>query len=425
MREGMQMSDIVIKQPVLLIKSQRARLTADINFPEGNRELWFECGADHADKFSVETCDGFLAAILILAMRKGDNVIVEGPLSSHLYNNIKLSYMELLRNLIPGTRKISVKAENLTRRNWGGTGVFTGFSAGVDSFCTLADYSASNVTSEFQVSQLLFNNVGSHGQSEQDLKIFHDRFDRLKPHAQEMDLPFFSVNSNMDDIINMDFQLTHTLRNTAVALLFQKSCGKFLYSSAVHYRNSYVRPTYDMGYGDAIGVPLLSTETTECISSGGQHTRVEKTEIISNMELTYRTLDVCVDPAHARKINCSKCWKCLRTEFTLEIIGVLDRYKDAFDLAVYNKYRWMYICYVLGSDEALLNEIKDEITKKNYEVPRSAKIVAKLVPNRIIDIILQEWELADTDNPLKIGWGAAKEIIYRLIRKLNKVYQRI
>ena len=262
------MNAIIIRKPVLLVDDQCARLAADIDFPEGTKTLWFECNAAHADKFSSETCDGFLIAMLAIAMRRGQNILVGGPLSSRLYYNVKFYYLELLRNLIPDTQKISIEAEQLTNRNWGGTGVFTGFSAGVDSFCTIADHSAPNVPSEYQVNQLLFNNVGSHGQSEHDLKIFHDRLARLELHAQAMNLPLFSVNSNLDNVIDMDFQLTHTLRNTAVALLFQNSCGKFLYSSAVHYRYSYVKPTYDMGYGDAISVHLLSTETTECISSG-------------------------------------------------------------------------------------------------------------------------------------------------------------
>jgi hypothetical protein len=239
-----------------------------------------------------------------------------------------------------------------------------------------------------------------------------------------MKLPFFSMNSNLDQIINMDFELTHTLRNIAVALLLQKSCGKFLYSSSVHYRDTFVKPTYHMGFADAIGVPLLSTETTECISSGGQHTRVEKTRIISSMELTYKALDVCVDPAHARKVNCSKCWKCLRTQLTLEVLGALDRYKDAFDFRVYNKFRWLYICNILGSKEPLPREIQQEIIKRNYEVPFSARLVASLVPHKIISLVLKEW-IEDADNLLDLGWRVKRAITEKLIRKLDKIYQQI
>jgi hypothetical protein len=421
-----QMNAIIIRQPVLSIHDQRARLAADIDFSGEKKRLWFECDAAYADKFSVETCDGFLVAILVAAMREGKDIIVEGPLSSRLYYNMKLYYLELLQNLIPGTQKISIEARNLTKRNWGGTGVFAGFSAGVDSFCTIADHSPLNVPPEYQVSQLLFNNVGSHGQSEHDLRVFQDRFDRLKPYAQEMNLPFMSVNSNLDGIIDMDFELTHTLRNIAVALLFQKSCAKFLYSSSVHYRDAHVRLTYHMGYADAIGVPLLSTETTECISSGSQHTRVEKTKIISSMELTRRALDVCIDPDHARKANCSKCWKCLRTEFTLEILGTLDRYKEAFDLAVYNKFRWIYMCYVLGGEDPLMREIRAEIIKRNYKIPLSARIVAALIPHKVVSLILEEWILgADSLNFLKISWRVERTIIEKMIRKLDKAYQQI
>jgi hypothetical protein len=192
----------------------------------------------------------------------------------------------------------------------------------------------------------------------------------------------------------------------------------------VHYRDSYIKPTSHIEFGDAIGVPLLSTETTECISSGSQHTRVEKIKIISAVELTYKALDVCVDPAHAQKINCSKCWKCLRTQLTLEVLGTLDRYKEAFDLSVYNKFRWIYICNALGSEEPLIKEVREEIIARNYEVPLSAQIVARFVPNKVIDLILQEWSLADTDNLFKLGWRVTRAITERLIRKLDKLYNQ-
>jgi hypothetical protein len=408
------------------MRNQCARLAADIDFSGERKTLWFECDAAHADKFSVETCDGFLLSILAAAMREGKDIIVEGPLSNRLYYNVKLYYLELLHNLIPDTKKISIEARNLIKRNWGGTGVYAGFSAGVDSFCTIADHSAPNVSPEYQISQLLFNNVGSHGQSDHDLKIFQDRFARQKLHAQAMNLPLFSVNSNLDEVTNIDFQLTHTLRNTAVALLFQKSCGKFLYSSAVHYRDSFVKPTSHIEFGDAIGVPLLSTETTECISSGSQHTRVEKIKIISSVELTHKALDVCVDPAHASKVNCSKCWKCLRTELTLEVLGTLDHYKGAFDLDVYNKFRWLYLCHVLGSKEPLIREIREEMANRNFEIPVSVRMAAQLVPHKIIDMLLLQWQIAGSDNVLKIGWGVAREIAKGLMRRLDlgRIYGR-
>lgn len=420
------MNAIIINQPVLSIHGQTARLSADIDFSGEKRTLWFECDAAHADKFSVETCDGFLVSLLAAAMREGKDIIVKGPLSSRLYYNVKLYYLEVLRNLLPDSRKISVDARNLIRRDWGGTGVFAGFSAGVDSFCTIADHSAPNVAPEYRVSQLLFNNVGSHGQNGHDLEIFRDRLNRLEARARAMNLPLFSVNSNLDSVAKIDFQLTHTLRNTAVALLFQKSCGKFLYSSAVHYRDSFVKPTSHIEFGDAIGVPLLSTETTECISSGSQHTRVEKIKIISSVELTHEALDVCVDPAHARKVNCSKCWKCLRTELTLEALGVLGRYKDAFDLDVYRKFRWLYLCYVLGSKEPLTKEVRDEMANRNFEIPSSARMAAKIIPHKIVDMALLQWQLADSDNVLKIGWGVARTIMNAVMRKLDlgKIYTR-
>lgn len=282
--------------------------------------------------------------------------------------------------------------------------MFTGFSGGVDSFATIADHSDYRVPPEYKVNHLLFNNVGAHGQGKEGLKLFWTRYARQQSIAQRLKLPFIAVNSNLDSVMNTDFQLTHTLRNVAVALLFQKACAKFLYSSAVHYRDSYVKETHDMGYADAIGIPLLSTETTECISSGSQYSRFEKTEIISSAEETYKALDVCNGPQlGTHDINCSKCSKCLRTELSLEVIGSLAKYDAVFDLYTYRKFRWLHICHVMGSHSVLLKEIKDGIKRHNFRVPRSARLVAAIVPNKLIYLILDVWGWSGTDNPVKIG----------------------
>ena len=237
-----------------------------------------------------------------------------------------------------------------------------------------------------RATNLLFNNVGSHGQSEHDRKIFRDRFARLETVARDcFALPLIAVDSNLDEFIGMDFQRTHTIRNLAVALLFQKLAAKYFYSSTVHFRDCRVRPTYDIGYADAIGVPLLSTESMACMSNGSQHTRFGKTEVVATEPTSFAALDVCVMPPVGAGTNCSKCWKCLRTELTLEVIGALSNYGTAFDLAIYRKLRWIYICEVLRSKEPLLREIRAGMRSYDYKVPLSARVAAAILPDVVFE----------------------------------------
>jgi hypothetical protein len=270
--------------------------------------------------------------------------------------------------------------------------VYTGFSAGVDSYCTFLTHSEGAVPPEFRISRFFYNNIGSHGQHRDDRTIFRERLHRIAQLGSQMGIPVVPVDSNLNSVFRMDFQLTHTIRNVAVALLFQKSCAKYLYSSAVHYRNARVRPTYDMGYADAVGVPLLSTETTDCISAGGQFTRFRKTEIISSCEHTFRSLDVCIAPRRATKINCSKCWKCLRTQLSLEVIGALRRYDEVFEHEVYLKFRRLYIAMALHSRDPLVMEIREAMVARGFPVPLWSRLVSLLVPSPLIAIIIKAFE---------------------------------
>ncbi|MEB0136930.1 hypothetical protein QN362_16460 [Actimicrobium sp. CCC2.4] len=376
---------LIIHPPVMSIGDGLTRISSNIEFPLGKEQLWYEVKSEYAHWISNETSDAFLVAILIYAMKNKFDVHVNGSISSKLFYNVNFYLMEIIRNLIPECSQVDISVDRLIRTNWGGVEVFTGFSAGVDSFCTVNEHLESNIPVEYRVTTLLLNNVGSHGQSIRDQDVFKERFARLEHVATKLDLPMFWINSNLDLVLKMDFQLTHTIRNVSVALLLQKGCSKYLYSSAVHYTDGSVRGTHDMGYADAVTLNLFSTETTECISSGGQYTRFRKTEIIADCLIAQKSLDVCVAPQNAAKINCSTCWKCLRTQLSLEIVGKLAEYSDVFEIDKYRSMRFIFICNVLTSSASLSIEIKLAMKKHGFAVPVRAKIVAFLLSNKMIE----------------------------------------
>ena len=379
---------MTIHAPTISERGQITRLSADVTFPDGTQTLWFECDKAHANGFTPEASDAFVVAALIVAMRRGLDIAVEGSMSSRLHYHLTTAYMELLSSLLPDTRVVDIEAKRLHRTIWRGSGAITGFSGGIDSFCTVLEHRAGQVQQEYEITHLLFNNVGSHGQSDHDDRVFADRFVRLESVARDrFALPLIAVDSNLDDFIGMDFQLTHTLRNVAVALLFHNFAAKYLYSSTVHFCDCSARPTYDIGYADAIGVPLLSTESMECISSGSRHTRFAKTKLVAANPASFATLDVCVMPPVGGRTNCSTCWKCLRTELTLEVIGALPNYATAFDLDAYRRLRWIYLCEVLRSRQPLLQEIRAGMQSHGYKVPASARVAAAILPGNVFDVL--------------------------------------
>jgi len=367
--------------PVLIIKPPHVegngpyRISTRLQFPDTEEVLWFEVPLR-----PVQAADSFLLVMLPRAMREGFDIVVEGELSSQLYYNVTQYYLAFLRTLDTTLKPISISANRLTTRVHAGKGVFTGFSAGVDSFATILTH-MHDVPEEYRVTHLLFNNVGSHGQSRNDQKVFEERLARLR--TRTMGLPLLPVASNLDEVMRSKFERTHTIRNCATALLFQDVCAKFLYSSAVHYRDAVIGETEYMGYADAVGVALLSTETTQCISAGGQYTRFEKTALIAHEPDTFEALDVCVQPKPG-VLNCSSCWKCLRTELTLEMVGALDNYGRAFDMREYRKVRSLFIATVLKKSSPLNQEIAEQIEARGFKVPFASRVLS-YAPERLLN----------------------------------------
>jgi hypothetical protein len=232
-------------------------------------------------------------------MASGQDLDVKGPVSSKLFYNLTHYLMPVLKNFIPSCKMIEIKPTALTRASGPcAQGVMAGFSGGIDSFCNYYDHSGDRVPEEYRITHFLFNNVGSHGQMspESDRVVFNKRFSVLQDFAKLENKPFVAVDSNLDEVIGMKFQLTHTIRNATVALLLQSACSKFLYASAYAFRETDVRPSDAMGHLDPIILPLLGTERLECIASGGQYTRVDKTIRVARVDASTQFLDVCVNP---------------------------------------------------------------------------------------------------------------------------------
>ena len=248
----------------------------------------------------TDSCDAALLALLIPAMASGEAIDVAGAVSERLYHNLAGPYQRLLQHVIPSLRRVRLRCANIRSADRRAPGVATGFSAGVDSYCVLADYYYSPVPAGLKLTHLLFNNVGSHGQGGEH--VFNTRFAALEPQVERIGLPFVRINSNLDAFYprQLAFQQTHTPRNVSVALLLQQGIGRFMYASAYSYRDVFIGPTCSMAYSDTAAVPLLSTEVLDACSVGSEYTRVEKTLRVADIPQSWQTLDICVTPDKAR-----------------------------------------------------------------------------------------------------------------------------
>ena len=377
-------SEIIINPPVISTRNGRARIAAEIHIGGDSKSLWFEIEDIYKDYLAADTLDAFVAASLVPAILRGESIRLKGPMSGKLFYNLSYSLIPILCDYLEKPRLTRIIPDAFTGAVSGGAGVAAGFSGGIDSFCNYYDHAQGRVPDEFSLTHFIFNNVGSHGQKglEADRVLFFQRFFRLQECARKMDKPAVAVDSNLDEFLGHDFEPTHTLRNTAVALLMQKEFGKFMYSSGYPLSDTRLTPTRNMSYMDPVILPLLSTERLECIPSGGRHSRVEKTRRVAEIPESRLYLDVCVCPQNAPAgiANCGICWKCIRTATTFKIFGVLKEYGRAFDLKSLAIFENLYLIEVMGGKSIYSKEIKRLIAEKNFPVPFTVRFIGALLP---------------------------------------------
>jgi len=390
---------MIINKPELTHRNGYIQYCVQVRFLGERKALWYRLSEEYADLVS-DRSDAPLVALLIPAMLRGEDIHLEGTISEKLFYNLSGPFQKVLKLIIPSLHFITIIPSEVQPALSRGEGVATGFSAGIDSFCVLADHHYADVPKGFKITHLFFNNVGSHGPGENgNRRLFQKRYARIRPTTEKIGLPFIAIDTNMDSFYQgLDFQLTHTLRNASVALLLQRGIKRFLYASAYHYPNVFIGPSYEMAYSDTITLPLLSTETLDLISAGSEYTRVEKTLKVAKIADSYQTLDVCTEEDARTKINCSTCFKCKRTMLTLEIVGELDQYRDVFDLDTYWRIRELYIAEVLCSKDPLLREIASFIKISGFKVPLSSRLYAYtrlfLIAKRIKRVIRMPYKMA-------------------------------
>jgi hypothetical protein len=368
---------MIIGQPELLQADGQAIYQVKVGRSGASDILWYSVDEEFSDLMS-DTADAALVALLIPAMTTGQDIEVSGRISARLLYNASRPYQTILQHVIPSLRRVRIHAEKVYHAGERAPGVATGFSGGIDSFCAIADHHKSDVPPGFRLTHFLYNNVGSHGKGGETL--FMKRYNRLRSTADRIGLPLVRVNSNLGEFYReYSFEQTHTPRNLSVALVLGKGIGRFMYASAYQYADVFVGASDSMAYTDTLTLPLLSTELVDAASVGSEYSRVEKTLRASTVPESYDALDVCVTASHAGPgMNCSRCWKCLRTMLTLDIAGKLDFYSSCFDLDVYEKHKANFMAETLISQKPLAREIVEFAKARGYSFPADVRLYASM-----------------------------------------------
>ena len=374
------------------IKSDNTvRLSVSIDSEKlGCKELWFSTSEKFAHGLCETRLDGFLVGVIFPAMQYGENIHVEGCVSAKLLFNLNHYVVPILMAFFSSCKRIEITATETNSEQFDCSGVGTGFSGGVDSFCTVFDHYELVQDPNYKINSFLFLNVGSNGRgrTEEELlfagKKFYRRYDYLRKFPNELGLDFIPLDSNLHSFHPWGHQLTHSLTSVSGALVMQNIYRKYFYaSSGLSYLELFKFYEFllnrDTALIDPILLPLLSTESIDFISDGAQYSRVEKILRVVDYEPVRRYLNVCVHYGESYE-NCSVCSKCCRTLMTLNLIGKLDEFAHLFDIRKYKKKAELeYVC------QQVVRQNKDPFAKA---VVKLAKEKGIKLPSPVISYFL-------------------------------------
>jgi len=322
--------------------------------------MWYELPAAHADWFSTDRADGFVVGFILQAMRLRQDIVTIAPMSAKLWHNLTQFFIPTIAKAFPELHAIHLKPTSLIETTTAATGVAAGFSGGIDSFAAILDHFVNEPWPNYRISHFLFHNVGSHGETDPHMArtLFHRRYDRLREYPDAVGVPFVPVDTNIHELAPMEFVKAHITLNASVPLVLQNHFRRYFYASDHKNEDCGVNLTDAIGRFGPFTFHQFSTETLDCVATGSQLSRVEKTRRVAGYGLSQRFLNVCVDPS-AEGRNCSACVKCCRTLLTLELLGAAERYAEVFDLRRFARVRQRYIedCVVRASPGEFEHEI--------------------------------------------------------------------
>lgn len=369
-----------IAKPVLVDRGDFVALVANVTHHGRTHPVWFAVPREWAHHLDPECLDPFVIGALPTALRTGDSIYAAGRVSARLLFALNTSVPALLAQTGSDFRRIQVRvamAVDYPSPPPYSRAVATGFAGGIDAFAVLHDHLGSAVPPAHRLTHLVCSNVGAFGPAGRE--AFGRRLAAVHAAAQELHLPLIAVDSNLDEFNGLDsFAHDQQFRNVAAAIILQPLVGTYLYASAFRYEHCFVRgPDAALSAWEPVLIPHLSSERLRLLSVGCQYSRVEKIERLASLPASHRHLRVCSrEVAH----NCSRCRKCVRTLLTLELLGRLESFAPAFDLAAYRSVRSHAIVEMLASNDPLWIELRELARARGRQFPATLRLAAALTP---------------------------------------------
>lgn len=281
----------------------------------GEDEIYFKINKKYSD-FILADASPFAAALVIPAMKIGENLIIDGSLSEGLYKNMQ-QIMRILLSWNVGFKPIKIIAKKIVKDTQSPHAIGSFFSGGVDSFYT---YLKNKKTKDGKLTHLILAN--GYDIALPNKSLWKKTRKHVMKIAQTEGIQVIEVESNIQPLLEpiVEWEFTFGGCLGAIALLLRNKFKRVFIASSFAYNQQFP------GGSTADTDKLWGTDKLTIVHDGAEATRVEKVKIIARSKLVLDNLRVCYLNLKDT-YNCGRCDKCLRTMISLQIAGKLSKAK--------------------------------------------------------------------------------------------------
>ena len=293
-------------------KNNTCVLSADIVLKRGKKHvIYFEVEKKYKDFIAKDTSP-FLSTALPIAMKKRENLAIDGSVSKQVLDNTP-EIMRILKGWNVGFHPVSIKPNKVTLDVEKSKNSACFFSGGVDSFYTYRK-------NKTNIQYLIF--VHGFDINANNYSLYKKIEKNIKNIAKKDTIELVKVRTNIRDIFEQyfDWNMAHIFALASVSLFLRNgfkeiymSCGQ----SDINEEHHFMSPELDI---------LWSTENMTIRHYGCDADKIIKLKYLSGEPLAMENLRVCW-LNKGKEYNCSECEKCFRNMLALYVSDSLYRCK--------------------------------------------------------------------------------------------------
>lgn len=359
---------IHIGKPYIRQEADRTYLCALLRHNGQEAEAWFSVELEYAASLTWERADAFVIGFLTTAMRDGEDIFCEAPLTKRLYYQLTTYLIPTMAANMTVYHTIGIHAPVTEELLPCEGAVATGWTGGVDSMYTLMGH-IRTAQPGYRLTHLLIANNGAlegkHCRHNLDDMVSLAR----QGIARELGLSVIGIDSNLHILQNEHYLSVAVFRLCAVVLAVQKLLRVFLHSAGGDFSLFKLDPENSARY-ELLPLSCLETNNTRFYSSGGSVSRMQKLEAMADFAPAQNYLHPCI---YVGRTNCSTCLKCMRTMTGLYSLGVLEKFENVFDVERFSQQKEDYFFRLLNhGDHPLHAEILRSMERRGVPIPPEA-----------------------------------------------------